>query len=186
MKLMFKHKDNKEITIYDIEKIRPLFYISYTKYKFASLHKKSDFLYEFRVFPSKNSISALLDYTKKSIKILESSTKKYFKTPKNFLDDYFNINEEYIVDKSTIQVYEGKITSYKNYCILNFFMLMKNIFQNELRLKNRGFFENIFGGGYGLKEGEHEYENYNKFLNKYKYYNVIYEPNKDYIKITLL
>jgi hypothetical protein len=111
MKIIYEKKDGTPIEDSDIlipenkYGLRTLFAMKRIETKFTSLHlkKKIDVL-EFRVFPSKNKMKELIDYTKKAISIIKKSMK-------NFLENYNDISYEY---NSLISNYkETKYTKFK-------------------------------------------------------------------------
>jgi hypothetical protein len=92
--------------------LRNLFYLNQINDKYTSLHRKPNTnILEFRVFPSKNKMDLLIDYTKKAIGIIEKSFKYV-------LDNSDKISYEYNYLKSTYQespYYDFNLYQYTNY-----------------------------------------------------------------------
>jgi hypothetical protein len=76
--------------------IRNLYYMYQINDKFTSLHRKPNTnILEFRVFPSKNKMDLLIDYTKKAIKIIENSVKHVLENPKKVSQEYNDLVSKY-------------------------------------------------------------------------------------------
>jgi hypothetical protein len=76
--------------------LRNLYYMYQINDKFTSLHRKPNTnILEFRVFPSKNKMDLLIDYTKKAIKIIEKSVKNVLENPKKVSEEYNDLVSRY-------------------------------------------------------------------------------------------
>lgn len=195
MKIIYEKKDgsfieDSEILIPENEYgLRTLFAMEIINKKNTSLHVKREInVLEFRIFPSKNNIKELIDYTKKSISIVKKSMK-------NFIENYDIIYSEYnlltsIYKKSKYfyfdpNNFEGPLSYYKK---------LNQVFYNRKDpLENFNEFETIIDKNFllfftekekmkGLQVGEHNYTSIDYNGNK-KFFRIKYLPEEDVIQI---
>jgi len=77
--------------------LRNLFYMNQINNKLRSLHSKiaNRNILEFRVFPSKNEMNLLIDYTRKSINLIKNSTKYFLENPDKVVNEYNSLVSRY-------------------------------------------------------------------------------------------
>ncbi len=116
-----KNKNGEEINNYEYFAPYGL-NIWYTRrfineYKFLSMtHWKKNNVIEFRVFPSKNNLSLLLNYAKDAMKVFQSSIQSYLDTPEKTL---MNLQKTYLMYKYVnteipLQKFEGSNDAWFN------------------------------------------------------------------------
>jgi hypothetical protein len=178
--------------------LKQLMYMTKTNDKYNSIYKKSDIILEFRIFPSKNDESLLLDYAKKALDVVKKSMDFYIKNYMNLNNQYQYLINNYHENYQDFDMfnYKGSIKNYNN--IINFYygkkvMLgeeydqFKNlkttieveelehttfllIFDNVKIVKKKKTVE-------GLIKGDHQYRDNIKKID------IDYEPDKDYIYV---
>jgi hypothetical protein len=207
MKIIYKTTDKNEMKDEDIvvsDKkygLRNLYYMKQIYDKNTSLHIKPEHnVLEFRVFPSKNKMDLLIDYTKKALSIIRKSmqnilengeeisyTYNYLKTkyqPTDYI--YFN-NYKF---KGSLRIYKKLVKVFNN--IDNFIEIFQHystaveteelqtttylfFFKEKNMVKTKKIIE-------GLTVGNHSYT----FLNKiFKFtLDINYLPDEDFIEIS--
>jgi hypothetical protein len=184
--------------------VRNLFYLHQINDKYTSLHRKPDTnILEFRVFPSKNKMDLLIDYTKKAIGIIEKSFKYVLDNPEkisyeyNYLDstyqesDYFNFSlhqySNYKGSFKTFQKLAKRLNSIDD-VILYFKKFTTKVETEETQETTFLFFfkekhmvktVNKFKG---LIPGDHKYKFKNRFVKQTVRVN--YLPNEDFIQVS--
>jgi hypothetical protein len=183
--------------------IRNLYYMYQINDKFTSLHRKPNTnILEFRVFPSKNKMDLLVDYTKKAIKIIENSVKNILENPKKVSEEYNYLVSKYEESKyfnfSLYQYtnYKGSFKTFQKLAKLlnnienvkaHFKKFSTEITTEEIQETTFLFFfkeKNIVKvtkNVKGLTPGDHVYTFENKFWKQTLH--VKYLPDEDFIEI---
>ncbi len=207
MKVFYETTDNTTMSDEDIvvsDKkygLRNLFYMNQIYDKFTSLHIKPEYnILEFRVFPSKNKMDVLIDYTKKALSIIRKSMQ-------NVLEKYEEIsyNYNYLVTKyqptdyidfdsykfkGSLRIYKKLIKMFEDVddFIKNFERFSTVIETEELQKTTFLFFfietnmVKTMKTVKGLSVGKHEYF-FNGKVSK-QTLNVTYLPDEDFIEVS--
>jgi hypothetical protein len=194
MKIIFNKKDGSLIKESDIlvpeshYGIRTLFDMERIKNKFTSLHLKNNDILEFRVFPSKNKLDELVDYTKKSISIIKKGIKNIIEHSEIISEKYnqlFSIytpTNYYHFDPYNFTgplSYYNKLSSVLNGVEnpLEFYFFEYNLESSFL------FFFTIHRQIKSIQEGEHYYIFKNPFDKTIVKYYIKYLPKENFVQI---
>ena len=183
--------------------LRNLYYMHQINDKYTSLHRKPNTnILEFRVFPSKNKMDLLIDYTKKAIKIIEKSVKNVLENPKKVSEEYNYLVSKYEESKYfnfslyEYNDYKGSFKTFQKLAKrLNTIENVKayfNKFSTEITVEEIQettflfFFKekhvvNVTKKVKGLIPGDHNYIFENKFVKQTLH--VKYLPDEDYIEM---
>ena len=182
--------------------LRNLFYLNKINDKYTSLHRKPNTnILEFRVFPSKNKMVLLLDYTKKAIGIIEKSIKYVLDNSDkisyeyNYLDyiynesPYFNFNLYNYDYKGSFKIFQKLVKRLNGIddALQVFEKFTTKIEIEEEQITTFLFFftekrmVKIAKKIKGLVPGDHKYKFKTKFFKKTMKIN--YLPEKDFIEI---
>lgn len=119
MRYLVFRNDGEEISDKEVRQnthfIREIFYVDEIMDKYTSLHKKPNTnILEFRVFPSKNTLDDLIEYTKKGIDVVTKGLKSFNKSYTRIAREYFEAKTFYNLELKIFDDmdYEGTLTLY--------------------------------------------------------------------------
>jgi hypothetical protein len=207
MKVFYETKDKTEMKDDDIvvsDKkygLRNLFYMYQIYDKYTSLHIKPEHnVLEFRVFPSKNKMDLLIDYTKKALSIIRKSMQNVIENYEeisynyNYLlskyqpTDYIDFNKYKF--KGSLRIYKKLVKMFEDEDDFSIFFkrFSTNIESEELQTTTFLFFFKETNSVKtiktisGLTVGIHEYF-WNGKVTK-QTLNVTYLPDEDFIEVS--
>lgn len=209
MKIFSEKTDKTPINIEDINfsdkkyGLRNLYYMKQIYDKYTSLHIKPEHnVLEFRVFPSKNKMDLLVDYTKKALAIIRKSMQNVLEnyeeisymynylTTKYQPTDYIEFNMYKF--KGPLQVYKKLAKIFDDVDDIDaFFSIFSTVIETEeLRTTTYLFFfketQMVKTKKFvdGLTEGNHSYHYLSENFKFKKSVDINYLPDEDFIEIS--